>query len=168
MQDRFAVLFDREVQNTTKIDMFCSDGSRCRDVCEPDIGLRTPSNDQNRFIPTRVGNTASSLYRIHSQTVHPHACGEHGIVVMLGGVVYGSSPRVWGTLADSAIACFSPRFIPTRVGNTDNRITQIRNRTVHPHACGEHVRCGNRRIPETGSSPRVWGTLVQMEADMPE
>ena len=50
------------------------------------------------------------------------------------------------------------RFIPTRVGNTTHGRSRLRTWTVHPHACGEHLR---RRRPEWargGSSPRVWGT----------
>ena len=71
-----------------------------------------------RFIPTRVGNT---YYRFGSpdiKTVHPHACGEHTYKVPSMSQRYGSSPRVWGTLACLKGLPYVPRFIPTRVGNT--------------------------------------------------
>ena len=33
--------------------------------------------------------------------------------------------------------------------------------SVHPHACGEHSRCCRRKFNANGSSPRLWGTLIQ-------
>ena len=56
----------------------------------------------------------------------------------------GSSPRVWGTHGVGNGFAASPRFIPTRVGNTLNA-------------------CVCWRL-STGSSPRVWGTLVMLHA----
>ena len=32
--------------------------------------------------------------------------------------------------------------------------------TVHPHVCGEHIGGGFSFIPQSGSSPRVWGTFT--------
>ncbi len=92
-----------------------------------------------RFIPTRVGNTvygssrpsfmagssprvwgirATAVPRTRQGTVHPHACGEY---------VCGQSPRF-----------VLPRFIPTRVGNTNKSGTRRYVPSVHPHACGEY------------------------------
>ena len=50
-----------------------------------------------RFIPTRVGNTSLRTLRGARKTVHPHACGEHGLQGGVGVNSRGSSPRVWGT-----------------------------------------------------------------------
>ena len=52
-----------------------------------------------RFIPTHVGNTASSTAGTSSRPVHPHACGEHVISMLQDGAKAGSSPRMWGTLS---------------------------------------------------------------------
>ena len=56
----------------------------------------------------------------------------------------------------------SPRFIPTCVGNMLIPNAVQAAMAVHPHVCGEHapviVLC---HLP-TGSSPRVWGTLLKL------
>jgi len=98
-----------------------------------------------RFIPTHVGNTFSSPAMSQSFTVHPHACGEHikrlGIIVVVG----GSSPRMWGTHYNNAIYPIRQRFIPTHVGNTLPPHTASVEGSVHPHACGEHLRTPYQR-----------------------
>ena len=75
----------------------------------------------------------------------------------------GSSPRVWGTQVSSYVDDFNARFIPTRVGNTSTpALPKLRN-SVHPHACGEHLHLCGHHVLRSGSSPRVWGTLVLNE-----
>ncbi len=98
----------------------------------------------DRFIPTRVGNTF--WFR------RGRACSD------------GSSPRVWGTPIAACHARVRPRFIPTRVGNTPSGRSAMRSAPVHPHACGEHYRHHGRETAYTGSSPRVWGTLLRGDA----
>ena len=72
---------------------------------------------EGRFIPTRVGSISVSGAARRSSTVHPHACGEHALAVVLLALVYGSSPRVWGALQALANFWTGTRFIPTRVGS---------------------------------------------------
>ncbi len=50
-----------------------------------------------RFIPTPVGNTLRPGRLSRPRTVHPHACGEHPHSGQPSAVIYGSSPRLWGT-----------------------------------------------------------------------
>ena len=50
-----------------------------------------------RFIPTHVGNTNATRAGKRSQTVHPHACGEHTGEIISRRQYIGSSPRMWGT-----------------------------------------------------------------------
>ncbi len=38
------------------------------------------------------------------------------------------------------------------------------NRPVHPHACGEHNTYVWLRDSNIGSSPRLWGTLLEIRA----
>ncbi len=75
-----------------------------------------------------------------------------------GVVSSGSSPRVWGTHRPETPAPGIVRFIPTGVGNTLLRMSEIGAAAVHPHGYGEHnfrvIANGNN----VGSSPRVWGT----------
>jgi hypothetical protein len=100
---------------------------------------RTRGAPSRRFIPTRVGNTASSpalqgaptgssprvwgilpaaFASTRSETVHPHACGEYVVHLEHPCEHGGSSPRVWGIPHGLTPLVLPRRFIPTRVGNT--------------------------------------------------
>ena len=120
-----------------------------------------------RFIPTGVGNMRSPVARMILQTVHPHGCGEHGLALAVNSSACGSSPRVWGTLAVLPAQVLALRFIPTGVGN----IAQPQGRPaavlVHPHGCGEHMRCLAASRSAAGSSPRVWGTSIKSPSSTP-
>jgi len=96
-----------------------------------------------------VGNTSRPRPPLHRLTVHPHARGEH--LCCFGGpsLALGSSPRPWGTLLKHLNDPVAERFIPTPVGNTDQRADRPRSVPVHPHARGD------------GSSPRPWGTQLR-------
>ena len=91
-----------------------------------------------RFIPTRVGNTSQSSKKHPCNAVHPHASGEHLILAVF----------------DTAFM----RFIPTRVGNTVAVFERLRRSAVHPHASGEHRVVYSSAASFSGSSPREWGT----------
>ena len=60
--------------------------------------LRIHAQAHDRFIPTRVGNTATIRLEKDELAVHPHACGEYDRAGMAGIPGRGSSPRVWGIL----------------------------------------------------------------------
>ena len=74
--------------------------------------------------------------------VHPHACGDHFKVPVMVANESGSSPRVWGSRVLRLRQRRGPRFIPTRVGITGSNGGAASNRTVHPHACGDHTKKG--------------------------
>ena len=114
--------------------------------------------DRQRFIPTHVGNTRSSLTAYSSTSVHPHACGEHVWASTEGAYSGGSSPRMWGTRLPFHQDPRRLRFIPTHVGNTTDFAIGDLLPTVHPHACGEHFRNIDDFFRGFGSSPRMWGT----------
>ena len=71
-----------------------------------------------RFIPTRVGNTVTVTCTAPFVAVHPHASGEHWVLLAHSLKKLGSSPREWGTLSRVRRLTLMMRFIPTRVGNT--------------------------------------------------
>jgi len=73
----------------------------------------------------------------------------------------GSSPRMWGTLEAFIFRKVVVRFIPTHVGNSRGACLLFYGLTVHPHACGELRPRGFAIHSVDGSSPRMWGTLVQ-------
>ena len=116
---------------------------------------------QTRFIPTHVGNTLEDAGYSMILSVHPHACGEHRIRSRSLDHDDGSSPRMWGTLTNPSSTVDRDRFIPTHVGNTSGGGWANRPSTVHPHACGEHLTDSISASTSNGSSPRMWGTLVE-------
>ena len=111
-----------------------------------------------RFIPARAGNTGSDHNPMQLKTVHPRACGEHGLegVEPIGAA--GSSPRVRGTRRQGSGCGYVLRFIPARAGNTLRMRTRASVCTVHPRACGEHPNIAETIARFSGSSPRVRGT----------
>ena len=131
-------------------------GSSPRMWGTPSHPARHPSS--SRFIPTHVGNTASVLNAASKAAVHPHACGEHLFSARIASMRSGSSPRMWGTRSRCLRPCSNMRFIPTHVGNTNNRSFPLLRKSVHPHACGEHRINSFQLIAADGSSPRMWGT----------
>ena len=114
----------------------------------------------SRFIPTHVGNTSCFARRLLTPTVHPHACGEHPHKRKHSSKKLGSSPRMWGTRFCISRNDVFNRFIPTHVGNTGRPCYAGLDLSVHPHACGEHSYAPRFSRHRTGSSPRMWGTLL--------
>ena len=119
------------------------------------------AGDPTRFIPTGVGNAKKVGVWISYHAVHPHGCGERTLHKLIQTQSAGSSPRVWGTLANHHDASINARFIPTGVGNATSALNPVRAYTVHPHGCGERVKADENDRTLTGSSPRVWGTHRQ-------
>ncbi len=71
---------------------------------------------------------------------------------------------MWGTLASLAKTGGSLRFIPACVGNADSGQTNCAFSSVHPRVCGERFDKFVVRLTRSGSSPRVWGTRVNIIA----
>ena len=116
-----------------------------------------------RFIPTCVGNSNYSFIQDNNLSVHPHVCGELSYYCECSINCIGSSPRVWGTHACRLAPSFISRFIPTCVGNSVYRTTPVLRSPVHPHVCGELLVTAPKIHIWIGSSPRVWGTLMNGE-----
>ena len=95
-------------------------------------------------------------------TFHPRVCGEHPDGYVMGRHGIGSSPRMWGTLHFKDQLREFPRFIPAYVGNTCRVSSTPVLYPVHPRVCGEHLTPKNATYPPDGSSPRMWGTPVQL------
>ena len=78
---------------------------------------RPPNSRQERFIPTRGGNTHSSEGRC-TITVHPHTWGKYTEDLQSMEHHSGSSPHAGEILGEDPPVTNTGRFIPTRRGNT--------------------------------------------------
>ncbi len=112
-----------------------------------------------RFIPAPAGN--AQPVRVHDLQVpvHPRACGERAITVYKPGCTSGSSPRLRGTREIVGNVVAVARFIPAPAGNACWLPSPFRRRSVHPRACGERRPKRSSEVTNTGSSPRLRGTL---------
>ena len=74
--------------------------------------------------------------------------------------LWGSSPRMRGTLRTPVVRSVGNGIIPAHAGNTNRGGSQHQPSQDHPRACGEH-RCGCQWVEESwGSSPRMRGTRL--------
>ena len=108
-----------------------------------------------------MGNTSIFPSSSLIASVHPHVCGEHIEAGIESNDIFGSSPRLWGTLTHEVFINLNSRFIPTSVGNTFTISVTFSAVSVHPHVCGEHLYFIDNKQPLIGSSPRLWGTLFK-------
>ena len=91
--------------------------------------------------------------------VHPRVCGERLESVVAELADHGSSPRVRGTALVDLAVLLGARFIPACAGNGSPLSDDMRVVPVHPRVCGERQSDPAFRIPRSGSSPRVRGTV---------
>ena len=113
-----------------------------------------------RFIPARAGNGGAEPLAGRVSSVHPRACGERLPAPSRSLSVFGSSPRVRGTVGFRLLLAGLGRFIPARAGNGQYMGSTVTTVTVHPRACGERAAYAIVSHAQAGSSPRVRGTVV--------
>ena len=106
------------------------------------LGVLVHRRTDSRFIPTRVGNTSSPPTVDDLLPVHPHACGEYDEQVTYDATYRGSSPRVWGILAEQYAGAADKAVHPHACGEYCflKPAADLRSE-VHPHACGEYFPC---------------------------
>ncbi len=111
------------------------------------------------IIPACAGNT--DLQRGGNLVTwdHPRVCGEHYVDVGEWGAAPGSSPHVRGTRRRWRMPKLLYGIIPACAGNTCTTARTGATRRDHPRVCGEHVAEICENPEDTGSSPRVRGTL---------
>jgi len=115
-----------------------------------------------RFIPTSVGNTVPSSPPTPPWPVHPHIRGEYMDLASKKRGLAGSSPHPWGIPVKGCLECLCLRFIPTSVGNTDDRSLMGTSSSVHPHIRGEYKYTSEFSDSVDGSSPHPWGILYMI------
>ncbi len=122
------------------------------------LPVRQAYSAHSRFIPAPAGNIPCKPWPNAPRPVHPRACGEHLAGNYGPNTRPGSSPRLRGTSRKGHIFGVSHRFIPAPAGNIVVRGNLEATTSVHPRACGEHLRCISSNSALTGSSPRLRGT----------
>ncbi len=122
--------------------------------------IETAGCNATRVIPTPVGNGVANLWDFFRGAGHPHACGERAIPQSSIAEKSGSSPRLWGTVSMSHNRLNHKRVIPTPVGNGSSTSSFISFLSGHPHACGERLCTWVDKQRPSGSSPRLWGTVI--------
>ena len=115
-----------------------------------------------RIIPMRVGTriTPPSLYSATQD--HPHACGDKCGTqprIIRG---FGSSPCVWGQVNPILIDADFTGIIPMRVGTSIFQRLFFSFAKDHPHACGDKTIPVDVKGIRLGSSPCVWGQVMQI------
>ena len=111
------------------------------------------------IIPACAGNTRWITARPRSKRDHPRVCGEHSLSPMVPLSLTGSSPRVRGTPRLPTCAACRCGIIPACAGNTRMNGGARLGLGDHPRVCGEHLLGRLTRGRNSGSSPRVRGTL---------
>ena len=125
------------VSPPTPLDLLTGSSPRLRGTDR--IGLRP--RQQPRFIPAPAGNGTPHRPSGPSATVHPRACGERGLSVILPGC-----PN---------------RFIPAPAGNGRRDARAIAAITVHPRACGERRSSAGSRTGRPPVHPRACGERIR-------
>ena len=109
------------------------------------------------IIPTRMGTSLCDSRDFKGTQDHPHAYGDKEKVKKAGFTNAGSSPRVWGQVADQGGELESRGIIPTRMGTSLCDSRDFKGTQDHPHAYGDKLEKIWIGLERRGSSPRVWG-----------
>ena len=120
-----------------------------------------------RFIPACAGNARADLRGGIDPAVHPRVCGERRFALLAKSLANGSSPRVRGTRSTASPRFTVIRFIPACAGNAGVGRSATGRWAVHPRVCGERSRNSAMESSQSGSSPRVRGTLLIGEEMLP-
>ena len=118
-----------------------------------------PEIDQTGIIPAYAGNTRKIRTQARSNGDHPRVCGEHDIINLKNFRDMGSSPRMRGTLLGQFPCGHEVGIIPAYAGNTNPVGIREMHAEDHPRVCGEHLYEELSAYSDTGSSPRMRGTL---------
>ena len=113
-----------------------------------------------RIIPARAGQTPSRRMMVSAVSDHPRACGANYDCGFESHRRHGSSPRVRGKPRLIGMYGKIHRIIPARAGQTMIAGRHSTPSTDHPRACGANPLRSKKRLPVSGSSPRVRGKLV--------
>ena len=107
-----------------------------------------------------MGTSSAILFIRADKKDHPHAYGDKASSSADGFRVPGSSPRVWGQVYPKDVKAYNFRIIPTRMGTSVPGKDIFNVQQDHPHAYGDKLYHRIFDLSRGGSSPRVWGQVV--------
>ena len=110
------------------------------------------------IIPACAGNSLVKITRIFLTQDHPRVCGEQCCKNIVSELVKGSSPRVRGTVCSLLQVNRWRGIIPACAGNRSLEVPVAKSTRDHPRVCGEQKDRQPKKMPLSGSSPRVRGT----------
>ncbi len=131
------------------------------------VQLHRRPDAELRFIPAPAGNGCSMACWAAASAVHPRACGERSVGSISANRASGSSPRLRGTVPDYLPYINGVRFIPAPAGNGVKSLAIANSSAVHPRACGERNGRYVHGVDSFGSSPRLRGTVVDVDIRIP-
>ena len=80
------------------------------------VHVESRSKNFNRIIPTRMGTRLCIVQGVITKWDHPHAYGDKLYSPAKQAPAKGSSPRVWGQVAEPIWEKYGLGIIPTRMG----------------------------------------------------
>ena len=120
-----------------------------------------------RIIPMRVGTRQFCLSERIKIQDHPHACGDKSFNYSPMAHIQGSSPCVWGQENINLDTENVQRIIPMRVGTSKAYKMPLILKRDHPHACGDKTLGKATDTYQKGSSPCVWGQVLNSAKQQP-
>ena len=117
-----------------------------------------------RNIPAYAGKTAMASPHVSMKPEHPRVCGENrrGVNGLIA--FSGTSPRMRGKPHRQNRIHVRGRNIPAYAGKTSTQGWVISGFSEHPRVCGENVAALNLKMKPIGTSPRMRGKLVSLNA----
>ena len=112
-----------------------------------------------RFIPTYVGHTWMHWSCGRSPSVHPHIRGAYSVHCTYGSLQNGSSPHTWGILVLAHCFHLRFRFIPTYVGHTLGKATELSLERFIPTYVG-HTGLSGPPTPRKPVHPHIRGAYI--------
>ena len=113
---------------------------------------------RNGIIPAHAGLTSSISLPCALLRDHPRACGAHVMHPSQTSSMWGSSPRMRGSLLLSLCRLVAAGIIPAHAGLTFLDVSVDGKGKDHPRACGAHLPMRFALFSFWGSSPRMRGS----------
>ena len=107
-----------------------------------------------------MGTRVFLLTQLTALQDHPHAYGDKSKGFCTFKQALGSSPRVWGQGKQFRGRVSRSGIIPTRMGTSVPGKDIFNVQQDHPHAYGDKLYHRIFDLSRGGSSPRVWGQVV--------